>query len=207
MSHLPATQPVNNGINYFSIQFRSQVCINRNGIVSLIWCILTTSRNDSILADAGIISAFWWPQISWIGVSRHFKRNAWMEWPEMWHADVSDHLQKLIDFGQYWPNLGPVLARKLGELRILWHSKEMQGRNGLKCGMLMYCDFGLYWPGFGPLVAKIPCVIRVSEHSEDNTWRKWPEIWHASPHSPPPTPTPQKTKKQQILIKLGFPVF
>ena len=34
------------------------------------------------------------------GVSGHFPENAWREWPEIWHADVSWPSSELISF---WP--------------------------------------------------------------------------------------------------------
>ena len=75
----------------------------------------------------------------------------------MWHADISTSRNNSI-----LANISPISAQKLGEIGVSWHVKEMQGRDGVKYGMLMFpyhlqkwFDFGQYWPKFGPLVAKM----------------------------------------------------
>ena len=57
------------------------------------WCILPTFRNDKILVTVYWFSLFWWhfdlkKQVK-IVVSGHFLENAWKEWLEIWHGDVS----------------------------------------------------------------------------------------------------------------------
>ena len=47
-------------------------------------------------------------------------------------------------------------------------------------------DFGQYWPNFSLLVAKKVSEIGVSWHSKENSWREWPQMWHADVSWPPP---------------------
>ena len=83
------------------------------------------------------------------GVSGHFLKNAWREWPEILHADVSWPPSVLISSG--WRsvdfcNFGTILTlwngSNLGFPGISWRT---HGGNGLKFCTLMYLDHLQNW--------------------------------------------------------------
>ena len=83
------------------------------------------------------------------GVSRHSLENAWREWPEILHADVSWPPSELISYGSRsvdFCNFGTILTKwdgsNLGFPGISWRT---HGGNGLKYGMLLYPDHLQNW--------------------------------------------------------------
>ena len=67
------------------------------------WCVLTTYRTDWFWVTVGWFLSFWHYfdlviQVKF-GVSGHFLENAWREWPEILHADVSWPPSELISSG------------------------------------------------------------------------------------------------------------
>ena len=77
-------------------------------------------------------------------VSGHLPENAWREWPEILHADVSWPSSELISL---WPR--SVDFSNFGAILTLWNgsnlgfpgiSRRTHGGNALKCCMLMYLD-------------------------------------------------------------------
>ena len=66
------------------------------------WCNLTTFGHKYILVTVCWFSSFWRhfdlvKQVKF-AVSRHFLENAWEEWAEICHADLSSPLSELIRF-------------------------------------------------------------------------------------------------------------
>ena len=94
------------------------------------------------------------------GVSGHFLQNAWREWPEILHADVSWPPSELISlwrqFGDF-SNFGAILTKWNGSnLGFPGISRRTHGRNDLKFCTLMYLEhlqnwlvngLGLFWLG------------------------------------------------------------
>ena len=64
------------------------------------WCILTIFRTDKFMVMVCWFFLFWhyFDLVKWVkfGVSGHFPENAWREWPEILHADVSWPSSELI---------------------------------------------------------------------------------------------------------------
>ena len=133
-------------------------------------------------------------------VSGHLPENAWREWPEILHADVSWWSPELISL---WPqsvdfsNFSAILTYWNGSnLGFPGISRRMYGGNGLKFCTLMYLDHlqnSLVY-GHGPLIffhfwRYFDLVKRVkfgvSGHFAENAWRKWPQILHADVSWPP----------------------
>ena len=84
-----------------------------------------------------------------VKVSRHLPENAWREWPEILHADVSWPPSELISSGSRsvdFCNFGTILTwwngSNLGFPGISWRT---HGGNGLKYGMLLYPDHLQNW--------------------------------------------------------------
>ena len=75
-------------------------------------------RNNSILSSIGPIFALWWPKTWWNWDFMAFKGDAKKEWSEMRYADVSIPPQKWFDFGQYWPNFGPLVTTNYVKLGV-----------------------------------------------------------------------------------------
>ena len=82
-------------------------------------------------------------------VSRHLPENAWREWPEILHADVSWPSSELISL---WPR--SVDFSNFGAILTLWNgsnlgfpgiSRRAHGGNDLKCCTLMYLDHLQNW--------------------------------------------------------------
>ena len=67
------------------------------------WCILTTFRTDLCMATVCWSFLFWhyFDLVKRVkfGVSGHFLENAWREWPEILHADVSSAPSELFASG------------------------------------------------------------------------------------------------------------
>ena len=104
------------------------------------WCILTTFRTDKILIVCWF-SSFWWhfhlvEQIKF-AISRHFLENAWEEWREIWHVEVSWPPSKLIKFWSQSVHFGSILTlvkqvkfgdfrrfsvEHMGEWPKIWHA-------------------------------------------------------------------------------------
>ena len=104
------------------------------------------------------------------------QENAWKDGLKGGMLIYHNHLQKWFNFGQYWPNFGPLVAKKLSEIKVSWHSKENARKEWFE---MWHADVS--WPppeiirfwsvlaqfwAFGPLAAKKLSVIGVSEHSE-----------------------------------------
>ena len=66
------------------------------------WCIHTTFKRDKIIVIVCwfflLLVPLWLCKTGQFEVSRHFLENAWEEWPEFWHADVSQPPSELIRF-------------------------------------------------------------------------------------------------------------
>ena len=120
----------------------------------------------------------------------HILENAWREWPEILHADVSWPPSELISSGSRsvdFCNFGTILTlwngSNLGFPGISW---RMHGGNGLKYGMLLYPDHIQNWLDYGyGLVIFLFLVLfwlgervkfGVFRHFVKNPLRKWPEI-------------------------------
>ena len=82
-------------------------------------------------------------------VSGHLLENAWREWPEILHADVSWPSSELISL---WPR--SVDFSSFGAILTLWNgsnlgfpgiSRRTHGGNGLKLCTLMYLDHLQNW--------------------------------------------------------------
>ena len=102
------------------------------------------------------------------------------------------HPQNWFDFGQYWPNFDPLVAKKLSEIGVSQHSKGNAWKDWPE---MWHADvswpvpemiFGQNWPDFDPLVAKKLNEIGVYGQSNVNAWKAWPEMWHAGVSWPPP---------------------
>ena len=103
------------------------------------------------------------------GVSGHFPENAWREWPEILHADVSWPPSELISL---WPQsvdfsyFGTILAQWNGSnLGFPGISRRTHEGNGLKFCTLMYLDHLQNWLlyGYGLLIFLILALFRLSE--------------------------------------------
>ena len=70
------------------------------------WCILGTFRTDYIMVMVCWFYSFWrhLGLVKWVifGVSGHFPENAWWEWPEILHADVSWFRKSPAPFIQFF---------------------------------------------------------------------------------------------------------
>ena len=115
------------------------------------------------------------------------------EWPEIWDADVSWLLSELIIF---WSSsvdfalFGSILTWwNRSNLSFLGIILKMQGKNGrnLACWciqttfrnyyiLVTVCWFSSLWCHFD-LVKQVKSVV--SGDFLQNTWEKWPKIWHA----------------------------
>ena len=72
------------------------------------------------------------------GVSGHFPKNAWRQWPEILYADVSWLPSELI---RLWSNFGSILTKWNGSnLGFVISSWRTHWGNGLTFCMLMYPD-------------------------------------------------------------------
>ena len=87
------------------------------------------------------------------GVSGHFLENAWKEWPEILHTDVSLPLSELssswswsVDFSNFGTILTYRKGSNLGFPGISWGTHR---GNGLKYGMLLYPDHLENWLDYG----------------------------------------------------------
>ena len=110
------------------------------------WCILSTFRIVSIVFVVCSFFKFWhyfdlMKRVKF-GVSGNFLENAWREWPEILHADVSWPPSKLISLWWWFvdcSNFGAILTKwnapNLGFPGISW---RMHGGNGLKFCMLLH---------------------------------------------------------------------
>ena len=98
-------------------------------------------------------SSFWchFDLVKWtkFGVSGHFSENAWREWPEILHADISwppSELIRLWSWSVNFPNVGAILTKwngsNLGFPGICWRTHE---GIGLKFCLLMYLDHLQIW--------------------------------------------------------------
>ena len=96
------------------------------------WCMLTASRNNSILVSIGSTLALWWPKTEWNKDFWHSKKNTWKDWSEMWHVGVSWPHPEIIPFwpilAQFWPSDSP---------RSYW--------NGRFSIFLGECMEGMFW--------------------------------------------------------------
>ena len=133
------------------------------------------------------------------GVSGHFLENAWREWPEILHADVSWPPSELIssrsrsvDFCHFGTILTWWNRSNLVFPGISWRT---HWGNGLKYGVLLYPDhlqnwldygYGLViYSNFGAILILVKRVkFGVSRHFLENPLRKWPEILNADVSSP-----------------------
>ena len=105
------------------------------------------------------------------GVSRHILENAWREWPEILHADVSCPPSELIgsesrsvDFCNFGSILTEWNGSNLGFPGISW---RMHGGNGLKYSMLLYPDHIQNWLDYGySLIFLILVLFWLSETSQ-----------------------------------------
>ena len=102
-------------------------------------------------------------------VSGHLPKNAWREWPEILHADVSWPSSELISL---WPrsvdfsNFGTILTWWNGSnLGFPGISRRMHGGNSLKFCTLMYLDHLQNWLvyGHGLLIFLILALFWLSE--------------------------------------------
>ena len=103
------------------------------------------------------------------GVCGHFAENAWREWPEILHADVSwppselivpaDEVERGHRNGEH-PSVHPSLrlSVRLGFPSIIWKSNHLINFKFSVCicwvSVQNWFSFGSHWPNFGPLVAK-----------------------------------------------------
>ena len=113
-------------------------------------------------------------------VSGHLLENAWREWPEILHADVSWPSSELISL---WPwsvdfsNFGTILTSwngsNLGFPGISW---KTHGGNDLKFCMLMYLDHFLKWLvlGHSLLIFVILALFWLSEMGQIWSFRAFP---------------------------------
>ena len=133
------------------------------------------------------------------GVSGHFPENAWREWPEILHADVSWPPSELVSL---WPRSGDFLILALfwlSETGQIWGFRAFPGERmkGMAWNvarwcilttfrtdqfMVTVCWFFLFWRYFD-LVKRVK--FGVSGHILENAWREWPEILHADVSWPP----------------------
>ena len=117
-------------------------------------------------------------------VSGHLPENAWREWPEILHADVSWPSSELISL---WPwsvdltNFGTILTEwngsNLGFPGISWRT---HGGNGLKFCMLMYLDHLQNWfvYGHGVLIFLILALFWLSETGQIWGFRAFSQRTH-----------------------------
>ena len=113
-------------------------------------------------------------------VSGHLPENAWREWPDILHADVSWPSTELISL---WPwsfvfsNFGTILTlwngSNLGFPGISWRT---HGRNGLKFYMLMYLNHPQNWLVYGlsMLIFLILALFWLSEMGQIWGFRAFP---------------------------------
>ena len=129
------------------------------------WCILSTYRTDSFMAS--VCWFFWfWHYFDLVkrvkfGVSGHILENAWREWPEILHADVSWPPSELISSGSRsvnFCNFGTILGFPV-------ISRRTHGGNGLTYGMLLYPDHLQNWldSGYGLVIFLILVLFWLSE--------------------------------------------
>ena len=113
-------------------------------------------------------------------VSGHFPENAWREWPEILHADVSWPPSELISSGSWsvdFCNFGTILTlwngSNLGFPGISWRT---HGVNGLKFCTLMYLDHIQKWLvlGHGLLIFVILALFWLSETGQIWGFRAFP---------------------------------
>ena len=102
-------------------------------------------------------------------VSGHLPENAWREWPEILHADVSwppSELIRLWSWSVHFPPFGATLTKwngsNLGFPSISWRT---HGGTELKLCMLMYLDHFQNWIvyGYGLLLFLILALFWLSE--------------------------------------------
>ena len=81
------------------------------------WCILTTFRTDKFMVTVCWISSFWhhfdFVKRVKFRVSGHFPENAWREWAQILHADVSWPPAELISLwlrSVEFPSFGTILT-------------------------------------------------------------------------------------------------
>ena len=79
-----------------------------------------------------------------IGVSG-YSENTWKGWPEIWHVSVSWPHSELIRF---WPNFGPLVAKRLNQIGGSGILRRTHGRNDLKFGIQVYHDHLQNWWDF-----------------------------------------------------------
>ena len=103
------------------------------------------------------------------GVSGHFLRNAWREWPEILHADecwlpseLISLWPRFVDFSYFGAILTYWNGSNLGFPAISWRT---HGGNGLKFCTLMYLEHLQKWLvyGHGLLIFLILAIFRLSE--------------------------------------------
>ena len=105
-------------------------------------------------------------------VSRHLPENAWREWPEILHADVSwppSELGRLWSRSVDFPPFGATLTLWNGSnLGFPGISRRTHGGNGLKFCMLMYPDHLQNWLdyGHGLLIFLLLAPLWLSETGE-----------------------------------------
>ena len=132
------------------------------------------------------------------GVSVHFLENAWREWPEILHADVSWPPSDLWVLGHGLLIFVILVLFWLSETGQIWGFRAFPGEhwgNGLKYGMLLYPDHQQNWLDYGYdlVIFRILVLfwlsetsqIWVSRHFLENPLRKWPDILHVDVSWPP----------------------
>ena len=118
------------------------------------------------------------------GISGHILENAWREWPDILHADVTWPPSELISLWRYWPPSELIsfwryfdLVKRV-EFGVSGHfiGERMEG-NGLKFCTLMYLDHRQKWLvyGHGLMIFLILAPFWLSERGQFWGIRAYPE--------------------------------
>ena len=131
-----------------------------------------------------VLVKFWhsFDLVKWVkfGVSGHFPENAWREWPEILHADVSWPTSELVSLWSRSVDFQILALFWLSETGQIWGFRafpaECMEGIGLKYCMLMYLDHLQNWLvyGHGLLIFQILALFWLSETGQIWGFREFP---------------------------------
>ena len=124
-----------------------------------------------------------------IAISGYFLQNAWKKWPDIQDAHVPLPLAELLRFWLRFfnfPYFGGILTyRNVSNLPfpgVWWRTHDRKGALNLAVWYVSWPLSGLIWfwsKSLDFFFVILKCVkFCFSGYFLENTWEKWPEIWH-----------------------------
>ena len=148
-------------VNLARMQYHQHLRACHITAVLQLWLISIPNWVTDPESDGDIALLSGSPSVRPVRFQSILRRMHWRNGPKCGMLMYPDHLQKLFVFGQYWPNFGLLVAKKLVKLGFLGILRRTHGRNGSKCGMPMNPDhlqkmirfwsvLAQFWPSGGP---------------------------------------------------------